>query len=126
MDATDKKYYEDIMADFNKYRHGRNFFQFCKDEYVDYKWLLSLQRQYNYEKSHPEVKNEDNLTRNDFIELKIVDDPDENGHNPEAESIPWKIEKLLISTPEGQLVELRSDSISSVIQILTRLSECHA
>ncbi len=32
---TSKKYYEDKIRDFNKYRRGRTLAQFCKDEGID-------------------------------------------------------------------------------------------
>ena len=44
---TSKKYYEDKLRDFNKYRRGRTLAQFCKDEGIDYDWMLKAKRKYS-------------------------------------------------------------------------------
>lgn len=42
---TSKKYYEDKIRDFNKYRCGRTLAQFCKDEGIDYDWMPESQKE---------------------------------------------------------------------------------
>lgn len=123
MDATNKKYYEDIMADFNKFRHGRNLYQFCRDERIDYQWLLSLKRQYNYEKTHPAIKDEDNLTKEDFIEVSLTDEQSDKVDDNVPKS--WKIEQLVIASPDGETIEIKSSNLQTVLGILIQISSCH-
>ncbi|MBD5260313.1 MAG: hypothetical protein HDS46_05985 [Bacteroides sp.] len=44
---TSKKYNEDKIRDFNKYRRRRTLAQFCKDDGVDYDWMLKTNRKYS-------------------------------------------------------------------------------
>ncbi|WP_165156984.1 hypothetical protein [Parabacteroides sp. ZJ-118] len=35
-----KEYFEKVMQDYNQHRKGRSLRKYCKDEGVDYAWLI--------------------------------------------------------------------------------------
>ncbi|WP_255453030.1 hypothetical protein [Parabacteroides sp. ZJ-118] len=35
-----KEYFEKVMQDYNQHRTGRSLRKYCKDEGVDYAWLI--------------------------------------------------------------------------------------
>lgn len=41
---TSRKYYEDKLRDFMRYGHDRSIQQFCKEDRIDYKWMVRQKR----------------------------------------------------------------------------------
>lgn len=37
-----KEYFEKVMQDYNQNRKGRSLRKYCKDEAVDYDWLIQF------------------------------------------------------------------------------------
>ena len=41
-----KEYFEKIMQDYNQNSKGRSLRKYCKDEAVDYNWLIEFRKTY--------------------------------------------------------------------------------
>ena len=40
-----KEYFEKVMQDYNQHRNGRSLRKYCKDEAIDYDWVINLSDQ---------------------------------------------------------------------------------
>ena len=100
-----EKYFEKVMQDFNQNRKGRNLRKYCNDEGIDYKWLSEYKRTYGATKTASATKNSTtdgiSFTALDVIESKMT--PEE----PRKES-GWTVKQIIICSPEGEELELRS------------------
>lgn len=55
-----KEYFEKVMQDYNQNRNGRSLRKYCKDEAIDYDWLLSSRKHIRQEAvSHPAYRTQD-------------------------------------------------------------------
>lgn len=126
---TSKKYYEDKIRDFNRYRRGRTLAQFCKDEGVDYDWMLKSKRKYSGRAQQPKM--EETTEKEDIlpslIELHYEDDIE-----PQAEEMSqrmaggWRVGTVILTDPEGNEITITCGSAAALGSLLTKLSECHA
>lgn len=41
-----KEYFEKVMQDYDQHRNGRSLRKYCKDELIDYDWLLAFKKDY--------------------------------------------------------------------------------
>ena len=41
-----KEYFEKVMQDYNQNRKGRSLRKYCKDEAIDYDWVIKLKKTY--------------------------------------------------------------------------------
>ena len=48
-----REYFEKIMQDYNQNRNGRSLRKYCKDEAVDYNWLMEFKKTYSASKETP-------------------------------------------------------------------------
>ena len=39
-----KEYFEKVMQDYNQNRRGRTLRKYCKDEAIDYDWLMKYKK----------------------------------------------------------------------------------
>lgn len=126
---TSKKYYEDKIREFNRYRRGRTLAQFCKDEGVDYDWMLKSKRKYSGRAQQPKM--EETTEKEDIlpslIELHYEDDIE-----PQAEEMSqrmaggWRVGTVILTDPEGNEITITCGSAAALGSLLTKLSECHA
>lgn len=49
-----KEYFEKVMQDYNQNRKGRSLRKYCKDEAVDYDWLIQYKKNYPLQEKHQE------------------------------------------------------------------------
>ena len=49
-----KEYFEKVMQDYNQNRKGRSLRKYCKDEAVDYDWLIQYKKNYPLQKKQQE------------------------------------------------------------------------
>lgn len=140
---TSKTYYESVMQDFAMYARGRTLEQYCRDQAVDYKWLLKAQKQYGIpEKSKPtkparRTKEKTPDETPEMIQLHF--DPEENSGNiaekvaevfraePDTEVTPphaaqWAVTSLSMTTPSGYEIEIRTDNPAAVSELLAKLT----
>ena len=48
-----KEYFEKVMQDYNQHRNGRSLRKYCKEEGVDYDWLIEYKKNYPPRKLEP-------------------------------------------------------------------------
>ena len=64
-----REYFEKVMQDYNQNRKGRSLRKYCKDEAVDYNWLME------YKKTYRPIKSQSNenkkLSEGEFIALTV-------------------------------------------------------
>ena len=41
-----KEYFEKVMQDYNQHRNGRSLRKYCKDEAIDYDWVIKFKKTY--------------------------------------------------------------------------------
>ena len=114
-----EKYFEKVMQDFNQNRKGRNLRKYCNDEGIDYKWLSEYKRTYGAAKTASTTKtgttDDISFTALDVIEGKMS--PEE----PHKDS-GWTVKQIIICSPEGEELELRSDNLLVVSKLLSKMN----
>lgn len=126
---TSKKYYEDKIRDFNRYRRGRTLAQFCKDEGIDYDWMLKAKRKYSgrAQQASPEETTEEESSLPSLIELHY-DDDGESHLNEECHLSAggWRVGMVILTDPEGNEITISCGSAAALGSLLTKLAGCHA
>lgn len=129
---TSKKYYEDKIRDFNRYRRGRTLAQFCKDEGIDYDWMQKAKRKYSGRTRQDEQ--ETSATNGEIhtpslIELHYFDDSaDEEEEVMKASSATagqWMVSTVVLTDPTGNEITISSGSAAALGNLLTKLTGCH-
>ena len=46
-----KEYFEKVMQDYNQNRNGRSLRKYCKDEAIDYNWVIEYKKNYPLQSS---------------------------------------------------------------------------
>ncbi len=104
-----KEYFEKVMQDYNQNRKGRSLRKYCKDEAVDYDWLMQFKKTYPFQEKKQEQPQEA------FIPVTIKDE------TPKPPT--WQVETLILKTPEGERIELKSNSLFVVAELLHKMSQ---
>lgn len=104
-----KDYFEKVMQDYNQHRKGRSLRKYCKDEAVDYDWLIE------FKKTYPSRASDAPVPRDSvFLPLSVSES---------ARVQPsWQVERLLLKSPAGETVEIRSSSLFIVAELLQKMS----
>ena len=126
---TSKKYYEDKIRDFNKYRRGRTLVQFCRDEGIDYDWMLKAKRKYSgrTQQTSPEETTEEEDILPSLIELHYEDDSEsQTKEEPRPSGGGWRVGTVILTDPAGNEITINCGSAAALGSLLTKLSECHA
>ena len=116
-----KEYFEKVMQDFNQNRKGRNLRKYCNDEGIDYKWLSEYKRTYGATKSATSPKPD--APNYGFTALDVI----EERLSPEQQQQPikdtgWTVRQIIICSPEGEELELRSDNLLVVSKLLSKMN----
>lgn len=128
METTSRKYYEDKLREFNQYRRGRTLQQFCKDEGIDYKWMLRAKKEYTKkDNATPDRPDEDCPS---LIQLHYENE--EVGDNTSATVQPkadknqgWTVGNVILTDPSGNEITISSGSVAALGNLLTKLASCH-
>ena len=64
-----REYFEKVMQDYNQNRKGRSLRKYCKDEAVDYNWLMEYKKTYRPIKTQTNAGK--NLSEGEFIALTV-------------------------------------------------------
>ena len=64
-----KEYFEKVMQDYNQNRKGRSLRKYCKDEAVDYDWLIEFKKSYRSNKLQSDENKK--LGEGEFIALTV-------------------------------------------------------
>lgn len=105
------------MQDYNQHRKGRNLRKYCSDEGIDYKWLVDYKKSYGSCKPSP---NEADLNSSAFIPLQIIEERC-GGSKSESVETSWCIKQLVLSTPVGDDIEIRSKNLAAVLDLLRKI-----
>jgi len=105
-----KEYFEKIMQDYNQNRNGRSLRKYCKDEAINYDWLIKYKNSYPGNvpaKSTPEGQS--------FIPLAIEEEK-------QQEKEVWRVACLRLESPDGGFIEINSNNLTAVTRLLSNLS----
>lgn len=64
-----REYFEKVMQDYNQNRKGRSLRKYCKDEAVDYDWLIEFKKSYRSNQLQPNENKK--LGEGEFIALTV-------------------------------------------------------
>ena len=103
-----KEYFEKVMQDYNQNRNGRSLRKYCKDEAIDYNWLIEYKKTYPVQKDESKPKEVAG-----FIPLTVAE--------PKAPSI-WQVTQLLLQSPSGDTVEIKSTNLIVVADLLRKMA----
>ena len=104
-----KEYFEKVMQDYNQNRRGRSLRKFCKDEAVDYDWIMEFKKNYP-----ANCSSESQTQQSAFIPLSITEE------KPEHTS--WSVDQLILKSPDGNTLEIKSSSLFVVAELLHKMS----
>lgn len=103
-----KEYFEKVMQDYNQNRKGRSLRRYCNDEAVDYDWLIQ------YKKTYPLQEKKQEQQQDAFIPITIKDE------TPKLKT--WLVETMILKFPDGEKIELKSNSLFVVAELLHKMS----
>ena len=90
-----KEYFEKIMQDYNQNGKGRSLRKYCKDEAVDYNWLIE------FRKTYPARSNDrEKPASAGFIPLEV--------EKSKPQQACWQVSQLTLLSPEGQAIEIKN------------------
>lgn len=102
-----KEYFEKVMQDFNQHRNGRSLYKYCRDEAIDYNWLIE------FKKTYPRVEEPNSVeSQHGFIPLQV------EGQHPAG----WEVPSLVLCSPDGSTIEIKSNSLIGVADLLQKMS----
>ena len=64
-----REYFEKVMQDYNQNRKGRSLRKYCKEETVDYDWLIEFKKSYRSNQLQPDENKK--LGEGEFIALTV-------------------------------------------------------
>lgn len=104
-----KAYFEKVMQDFNQFRNGRSLRKYCTDEGIDYNWLIK------YKKDYPGKQTEEQGSSSalEFVPISVQDEPQKK---------EWQIQQLILQSPSGDVLEIKSTSLPVVAMLLEKMS----
>lgn len=108
MKMESKEYFEKVMQDYNQHRNGRSLRKYCKDEAIDYDWIIKFKKTYPVRSTEKEESSEG------FVPLVVTDEP--------APALEWAVEHLALRTPKGDVLEIKSTSLFVVAELLHKMS----
>ncbi len=111
---TTNDYYEKIMQDYNQNGKGRSLSKYCREEGVDYQWLLKYKVKYPHDIKKDKENNPDETQQQSFIQLNL-----EENHK---EVPQWSVAKLIIESPDGDKLEISSNNLYAVSELLNKMS----
>ena len=89
-----REYFEKVMQDYNQNRKGRSLRKYCKEEAVDYDWLIEFKKSYRSNQLQPDENKK--LGECEFIVLTVEENfvpeklNDINFGNPINNMLFWK------------------------------------
>ena len=90
-----REYFEKVMQDYNQNRNGRSLRKYCKDEAVDYNWLMEFKKTYSATKPL-------NQSQQSFISLSLEEEV--------PKQVTWEVKMLQLQSPDGDSIEIKSIS----------------
>lgn len=111
-----REYFEKVMPNFNQNRKGRNLRKCCNDEGIGYKWLSECKKQHTSTMTRKQEEEQPSL-----IPIQVVDERfSEQG---KAEMLRmWGVRKLALVSSAGDELEISSNNIAVVAELLGKMS----
>ena len=103
-----REYFEKVMQDYNQNRNGRSLRKYCTDEAVDYNLLME------YKKTYSSMKPQRVQPSQSFISLSL----EEESPKP----LNWEVKVLHLQSPSGDSIEIKSNNLYAVSELLRKLS----
>lgn len=103
-----REYFEKVMQDYNQNGKGRSLRKYCKDEAVDYNWLMEFKKTYSASKPQTQQPVQS------FISLSLVEET--------PRQMTWEVKMLQLQSPEGDSIEIKSNNLYAVSELLRKLS----
>ena len=100
-----REYFEKVMQDYNQNRNGRSLRKYCKDEAVDYNWLMEFKKTYSVSKP---------VEQQSFISLSLEEET--------PKQMTWEVKVLQLQSPDGDSIEIKSNNLYAVSELLRKLS----
>lgn len=132
---TSQKYYESVMSDFKSYGRGRSLEQFCRDEAVDFKWLVKAKELYGdienarlpKSSKHKKAKSPDLIrlhfdNESEVMETNAESENTKDKEDCKTEEAQWRVSNLRLVTPGGHEIEIKASDPGAVCELLTTLS----
>ena len=88
-----REYFEKVMQDYNQNRNGRSLRKYCKDEAVDYNWLMEFKKTYSASKP---------VEQQSFISLSLEEET--------PKRMTWEVKVLQLQSPDGDSIEIKSNN----------------
>ena len=111
-----REYLEKVMQDYSQNRKGRNLRKYCKDETVDYDWLIEFKKSYRSNQLQPDENKK--LGEGEFIALTV-----EENFVPEQQTpAGWQVERLILKSPTGDEMEIKCTNLFAVAELLRKMS----
>lgn len=105
---VDKERFEQVMQNFNTYGKGRSLRSYCKDEDIDYKWVLDCKREYPKETRTAVQKT------SAFLPVELTEE--------EPKPKTWEVDNLTLKSPDGEIIHIKTNSLSMAVMILNKIS----
>ena len=90
-----REYFEKVMQDYNQNRKGRSLRKYCKDEAVDYDWLIEFKKSYRSNKLQPDENKK--LGEGEIIALTV-----------EENFVPEKLNDINFGDPINNMLFLKN------------------
>ena len=103
-----REYFEKVMQDYNQNRNGRSLRKYCKDEAVDYNWLME------FKKTYSAIKPQNQHQAQSFIPLSLEEET--------PKQMTWEVKVLQLQSPDGDSIEIKSNNLYAVSELLRKLS----
>ena len=103
-----REYFEKVMQDYNQNRNGRRLRKYCKDEAVDYNWLMKYKKTYSASKPQAQQPTQS------LISLSLVEEI--------PKRMTWDVKALQLQSPAGDTIEIKSNNLYAVSELLRKLS----
>ena len=103
-----REYFEKVMQDYNQNRNGRSLRKYCKDEAVDYNWLMEFKK--TYSASKPQTQQ----LAQSFIPLSLEEET--------PRQMTLEVKALQLQSPDGDTIEIKSNNLYAVSELLRKLS----
>ena len=103
-----KAYFEKVMQDFNQFRNGRSLRKYCTDEGIDYNWVIK------FKKAYPgKCDEEGSPAPLGFVPGTVKE---------ESQRKEWQVQQLILQSPTGEKVDIKSTCMSVVAMLLEKMS----
>lgn len=89
-----REYFEKVMQDYNQNRKGRSLRKYCKDEAVDYDWLIEFKKSYRSNQLQPNENKK--IGEGEFIALTVEENFVPEQQTPAGWQVPYSYDEVFI------------------------------